>query len=124
MLIPRLKRVTLKRLKQLERNHGSVKYQIWRDLVLIRDENRCQYPGCEKKELLQIHHIKKWSRSRHLRYNLYNGVALCKTCHQQKVNGKEGRFELLFIKIALFRTKQHIETCKVADCILCQRLKK
>ena len=97
MLIPRFKFVTKKRLKQLERNIGSEKYQIWRKTVLERDNNTCQWPGCTNKDKLEVHHIKPYSRYLNLRFNPYNGITLCKECHQ-KTFGKEDFYAVMLTK--------------------------
>lgn len=100
MLIPRIKPITNKRLGQLVRNSSSDKYQMWRDSVLARDENKCQYPGCCKDEKLQVHHIKRFVDAKHLRYERFNGITLCIKHHQQIANN-EGYYELMFLRIVL-----------------------
>jgi 5-methylcytosine-specific restriction endonuclease McrA len=106
MFIPKIKYTTSKRLRQLERDIGSAKYKNWRNQVLERDDHTCQgFNKCQAKEDLQIHHIKKWADDPHLRYNVYNGITLCKKCHQ-KTYGKEKRFEVVFLKKVLLKDRK------------------
>ncbi len=105
VFIPRIKHITTKRLKQLEKQRSSKEYNEWKAYVLERDENRCQYPGCDKTQHLQIHHIKRFADRQHLRHETFNGIALCPVCHEQKVTGHETAYEDLFFKITLAREK-------------------
>jgi 5-methylcytosine-specific restriction endonuclease McrA len=100
MIIPNIKSITNKRLKQLERNSGSKRYQNWRDSVLSRDEFKCQYPRCDKCENLQVHHIKRFVDAKHLRYERFNGITLC-VKHHQMISNNEGYYELMFLRIVL-----------------------
>ena len=97
MFIPRFEYVTKKRLKELERDSGSRKYQIWRSKVLERDGHICQWPNCKNKENLQVHHIKTFSKFMDLRYNVYNGITLCQECHR-KTFGKEEFYAVMLTK--------------------------
>lgn len=45
-------------------------------------------PGCSCKKGLQVHHIRPWSKNPLLRYDIKNGITLCRTCHK-KVTGCE-----------------------------------
>ena len=55
-------------------------------------------PGCKSKFKLQAHHIKKWSSAAILRYDIDNGITLCKSCHDS-INGLESHYESLFTDI-------------------------
>jgi 5-methylcytosine-specific restriction endonuclease McrA len=62
------------------RDRKSDKYKEWRKAVYERDENTCQ--RCFKKDCyLQAHHIRPWSLFPKDRYNISNGVTLCRKCH-------------------------------------------
>jgi len=65
------------------RNIDSEEYKEWRKAVLKRDKNRCQMPGCtyRRKRHLQVHHIQRWADSPWLRFEVQNGITLCKACH-------------------------------------------
>ena len=72
--------------------------------VRVRDKRRCQYPGCKKK-YNHVHHIIPWSDSVELRYEVTNGICLCKTCHK-KVTGHEYFFVDLFRTIVNNKKKK------------------
>jgi len=61
---------------------GYKKQQMkWRNAILERDDWVCQ--GCKKRGgKLCAHHIKDWKDYPNLRFNLNNGITLCKECHQ------------------------------------------
>jgi hypothetical protein len=63
-------------------------YKIWRTSVFIRDNYTCQNCGqCGNK--LQAHHIELWSENKELRYELSNGITLCKPCHKTEHRGNK-----------------------------------
>ena len=55
-------------------------------------------PGCKSKYKIQAHHIKKWSGASSLRYEIDNGITLCKSCHDS-INKYESHYEALFTEI-------------------------
>ena len=62
------------------------KYNIWRHSVFSRDEYTCQI--CGSRGDIQAHHIKRWANHPELRYDINNGVTLCKKCHKELHKGK------------------------------------
>lgn len=56
------------------------KYKLWRSKVYARDNWTCQTCG-KRGCYLEAHHIKGWTNYPQLRYEVKNGVALCKNCH-------------------------------------------
>lgn len=65
-------------------------YQEWRSLVLNRDDFTCQSCGkhCNKNEKgLAAHHIKEYAKYPELRYDINNGLTLCRKCHME-LHGK------------------------------------
>ena len=63
---------------QKERN--SAKYSEWRKNVFVRDNFTCQICG-QVGGNLNAHHIKRWSTNVNERYDVCNGITLCKKCH-------------------------------------------
>ena len=55
-------------------------------------------PNCNAKRQLQAHHIRKWSSASILRYDINNGITLCRKCHKE-VTGYERQYEYLFMDI-------------------------
>ena len=60
-------------------------YVQWRTSVFKRDNYTCQRCGSHGKKL-NAHHIKSWSDHPELRYDIENGVTVCKNCHG-KIHG-------------------------------------
>jgi len=65
---------------------NTAKYQIWRNLVFLRDNFTCQNKDCEfcKNEIgvyLQAHHIKSLSQFPELAFMVDNGITYCKDFH-------------------------------------------
>ena len=55
-------------------------YKQWRADVFTRDNFTCKGCGQIGHEL-QAHHIKSWKHYPELRYEVSNGMTLCKQCH-------------------------------------------
>jgi hypothetical protein len=66
-------------------NRDSDHYRSWRNEVFRRDNFRCQ--ACFRKENLQAHHIEAWAKNKALRYDVSNGVTLCRECHLKAHGG-------------------------------------
>lgn len=64
--------------------HGSTKtrkYLEWKKSVFERDGYTCQI--CRKVGIyLEPHHIKGWTHYPKLRFDVNNGIALCRECHK------------------------------------------
>jgi 5-methylcytosine-specific restriction endonuclease McrA len=65
-----------------EKLRKSLEYKNWRRLVFTRDNFTCQYCGQIGGEL-NAHHIKPWKDYPELRYEIDNGITLCKFCHKE-----------------------------------------
>lgn len=91
-----------------EKIRKSFKYRIWRDEIFERDNYICQMPDCDKTErYLNAHHIKLFSKFPELRFDINNGITLCKKCHN-KTKGKEKIFEELFKNIILLKQSNEL----------------
>lgn len=65
-----------------QRERSSGRYAEWRNAVFVRDGftcQKCRQVGGD----LQAHHIKRWSTNVDERYQVSNGVTLCRKCHKE-----------------------------------------
>jgi len=53
----------------------------WKKAVFDRDDGTCQKCGISKN--LEAHHILPWALFPELRFEVENGITLCKTCHKR-----------------------------------------
>jgi len=60
----------------------SPEYNNWRKLVFKRDKYTCTNCGKRGNGDLNAHHIKSFADFPEERFNVDNGVTLCKTCHE------------------------------------------
>ncbi len=94
------------------RNYEDPAYASFRKEVRKRDGNKCLFPGCSSKSKLEVHHIKKWASHPSMRYDVTNGITLCRACHK-RTQGNEEVYEPMFFKIleweALKRLKKKDE---------------
>ena len=82
----------------MRRNYDDPVYKDWRKKVYSRDKFQCQMPGCKSKYRLQAHHINNWSSAAILRYDVDNGITLCRSCHE-RITGHEHAYQSLFSQI-------------------------
>lgn len=80
-------------------------YTKWRAEVRKRDKRKCQMPECKCRTRLQVHHILPWARCPSLRYEVSNGITLCRDCHK-RVTGQEGIWAPLFQSIVNEKSKK------------------
>jgi len=70
------------------RIRNSAEYIEWRISVFLRDNHECQHChvkcGNGKDVYLHAHHIKSFSKHPDLRFELSNGITLCKECHYKE----------------------------------------
>lgn len=64
-------------------------YREWRLAVFERDHFTCRHCGDNKGGNLNAHHIKPYADFIELRFELDNGLTLCKSCHI-KIHKKDG----------------------------------
>ncbi len=88
-----------------DHDYSNPRYKAWRLAVFRRDHFRCQMPGCNRKNLkLNAHHIRCWSTYPGLRYEVGNGITLCRGCHFG-IRGKEPEYEAVFLRSIANRNK-------------------
>jgi hypothetical protein len=61
----------------------SARYKQWRYDVFMRDKFTCQHCGDNSGGNLRAHHIKGFADYPDLRFDLDNGITLCKSCHDK-----------------------------------------
>lgn len=82
--------------KHRDRVKSSSFYKEWRSKVFRRDRWTCQV--CEYRGRdIEAHHIKRWTDFPRLTFRIWNGITLCKPCHD-KTYGKEEKFEKSFFR--------------------------
>ena len=69
-------------LDNAQRDRHAPEYQSWRRAVFERDGYTCQMCG-QHGGALNAHHIKRWSKFPELRFEVNNGMTLCKQCHKE-----------------------------------------
>ena len=73
-------------------------YKEWRKKVYARDKHCCRWPGCNKRRGLQAHHRMRWADHPALRYEIGNGITLCKD-HHKMITGNEDGYAAAFLRI-------------------------
>jgi 5-methylcytosine-specific restriction endonuclease McrA len=82
----------------MSRDWDDPQYKEWRRLVRKRDGHKCQMPGCSSKKALKVHHIMTWAKFPGLRFDIRNGITLCRKCHDS-IAKKEQYYAQMFFKI-------------------------
>lgn len=75
-------------------------YIAWRKMVYERDSYTCQWPKCNGKKYLNAHHIMRWADYPGLRFNINNGITLCRRHHKFIHNNEDGYAPMLFKIVA------------------------
>lgn len=66
-----------------KREQLSFEYREWRQKVFTRDSYTCRHCQDDRGGNLQAHHIQPWSKFPELRYEVDNGLTLCRECHEK-----------------------------------------
>lgn len=80
---------------QDERNNPQS--AVWRKAVVEREQGRCRL--CLSSQEPIAHHIKKFSTHPKIRWEMSNGVLLCRDCHKI-INGHEVEMENILYTLA------------------------
>lgn len=73
--------------KRYKHSANTKQYRDWRKSIFERDRYTCQMcliVGC----YLEAHHIKSWAKFPELRYEIDNGMTVCRECHKLTDNYK------------------------------------
>jgi 5-methylcytosine-specific restriction endonuclease McrA len=62
----------------------SYRYNEWALQVKQRDGFICQHCGIDEINNLQAHHVVPWEDSIELRFEVSNGLTLCRSCHTKE----------------------------------------
>lgn len=65
-----------------QRNYREDLYTAFRRQVRARDNRTCQWTDCGVRKHIQVHHILPWKTHPWLRYDVDNGICLCKKHHK------------------------------------------
>lgn len=61
---------------------ASLDYRLWKEAVNARDNFTCQDCGGTDLNIIETHHIKPFAKFPDERYDVNNGITLCRFCHQ------------------------------------------
>lgn len=89
----------------MKRNYNDPIYKKWIKDIFIRDDFKCQWPGCKFKSKLNAHHIFRWADFPGLRYHANNGITLCKIHHKQ-ITGDEDSYTQFFSSLLINKNKK------------------
>lgn len=67
--------------KERDKDMTTEKYKNWRISVFLRDKRKCQI--CLSDKDIQAHHIQSYKHFINLRYDINNGITMCKDCHKE-----------------------------------------
>jgi hypothetical protein len=72
------------KLKSSEKKHLNTQYMYWSKGVKDRDSWKCRLSNSDCKGRLESHHIQNWIDYPELRYEINNGITLCRFHHPLK----------------------------------------
>ena len=90
-----------KRWLKRENDVSSLFPDSWKDLqkrCFARDNYKCQFPNCNSKRKLQMHHIIKKSDAPLLTFDINNVITICWE-HHKLITGDEDRYQQIFFGI-------------------------
>lgn len=85
---------------------NDTEYRIWRKRVWLRDGFKCVIANQDCAGRIEAHHILGWSSHPELRYEINNGITLCRA-HHPIVRAEEKRLAPFFMELVSV-SKQNI----------------
>jgi hypothetical protein len=73
----------------------DIDYRVWMRQVKNRDYWQCQIANDDCSGRVEAHHILPWRNHPELRYEIKNGITLCRFHHPRK-EAEEKRYEAAF----------------------------
>ena len=73
----------------MNRDYSDPEYKKWREAIRKRDHSKCKWPNCNSSKKIHAHHVMPWSAFPSLRYDINNGICLCKIHHDLIKNNEE-----------------------------------
>lgn len=73
----------------------NIEYKLWREQVFSRDGYKCKMAKPDCGTYIEAHHILAWRDHPELRYEINNGITLCRAHHPRK-RAEEKRLAPLF----------------------------
>ncbi|MBW3113487.1 HNH endonuclease [Bacillus sp. MCCB 382] len=70
-----------------QRARRTIEYANWRKKVFEKDNFTCQCCGDNTGGNLEAHHILNFSNNHHQRFEVDNGITMCRNCHNPKISG-------------------------------------
>lgn len=89
--------------------HAPISYVMWKSRVHERDGYKCQC--CGSFDDIESHHKDGWNWCIERRFDLDNGVSLCKFCHADfhKIYGRRNNTEMQYIEFENRRRQLNLE---------------
>ena len=79
---------------------------MWRKAVFERDDYTCQMCGKRSGNginvILHPHHIKRFADYPELRFDVNNGITLCKECHSKVTRHEEYYEKVFFVDLTAY----------------------
>ena len=94
------KRFADRSLLKKREDRKSQSYTDWQKAIRQRDNNECKMINSDCNGILECHHILSWREHPELRYDINNGILLCKYHHPRKYV-EEKRLSPYFISLII-----------------------
>lgn len=121
---------------QRQKEVSTEQYRLFVNGVLKRDAYTCQEckvkSGCGVKVRLEVHHKKSYAEYPALRFDVDNGITLCKNCHLNTLRNhkmpkrvdkllKERNCFLCKKPFSKRNPRKYCDNCKKISCVVCDK---